>query len=57
MTKELKCAHCRAKTPALLSRGGTRLEHPGWWSNRTGQIVCSPYCAGFIGGLDWKRYE
>ncbi len=51
MIKEQKCAHCGALAPAVLSRKGTPLEHPGWWSNRAGKIVCSPYCAGFIGGL------
>jgi hypothetical protein len=50
----MKCKNCKATKPATHSRAGTPLRDSQWYINTAGVIVCSPYCAGFIGGLDWK---
>jgi hypothetical protein len=50
----MKCSNCKVTKPATHSRAGTRLPDPQWYINTAGIIVCSPYCAGFIGGQDWK---
>lgn len=50
----MKCKNRKAQRPATHSRAGARLPNPQWYTNAAGVIVCSPYCAGFMGGLDWK---
>lgn len=52
-----KCKNCGATKPATHSRAGRPLPDAQWYINTAGAIVCSPYCAGFVGGQDWKSLQ